>query len=695
MRTKSHLLSASRQFSSVGFWIVLSLVVALGVNRVAAEVVDLEVDRQEPFAQGQVFGTTGAYEKITGSIWIEVAPAHTTNDRVVDLALAPTTTSGKVRFKTDFFLLKPVDVAKANRRLLYDVNNRGNKLALAAFNGARSNDPTTLADAGNGFLMRQGYAILWCGWNGDVMPGDNRLLIDLPIAREATSDGPRSITGKVYSELRVDKPSFSEPLCWGNTKVYPTIDVNDLQATLTMQPHRSAPPITIPRDAWSFARAEGGRVVPDPTYLYIKDGFRPGWLYDLVYTAKDPRVSGLGAVAVRDVVSFFRYRQQDRKGRLNPLAGAIDHAYVFGISQSGRFINHFLYQDFNGDEQDRIVFDGAFIDVGGTGKAIFNRRFAQITRHGSQHEENLFPSDIFPFTTVPQHDPVTGQRGDFLERPRRSGHLPRIVIMQTSTEYWGRGGSLLHTDVEGERDLLLDPNVRLYHVAGAHHLFFTPGDRAPCQHPLNTMNYVPLFRSLLVILDEWVADGREPPESRYPRITDSTLVDLSTYRRAFPRIPDVTTPEACYAPLRLDLGPRWENEGIADYVPPRVGEPYRTLVPAVDADGNEIAGIRMPDVAVPLGTHVGWNQRATEFGAEGELARWLGASWPFPTTPDQRQRDNDLRLSVVERYPTKRAYMAKLEQAVRQLTRDRFLLAKDAERIIGLASSTPFVITHR
>jgi hypothetical protein len=458
-----------------------------------------------------------------------------------------------------------------------------------------------------------------------------------------------------------------------------------------MRPRRSAPPVPIARDQWSFARWESGNVIGDPTHLYIEEGFRPGWLYDLVYTAKDPRVSGLGAVAVRDVVSFFRYAPQDRSGRGNPMAGAIEHAYVFGISQSGRFINHFLYQGFNGDEQDRTVFDGAFIDVGGSGKAIFNRRFAQITRHGSQHEEHLFPSDIFPFTTVPQHDPVTGRRGDYLERSRRSGHLPRIIITQTSTEYWGRGASLLHTDVEGQRDVELDPNVRVYHIAGGHHLFFTPADRAPCQHPLNTMHYVPLFRSLLVILDEWVAEGREPPDSHYPRIADGTLVDLETYRRAFPRIPGVEPPESVYVPLRLDLGPRWDSEGIADHVPPEVGEPYRTLVPAIDADGNEIAGICMPDVAVPLATHVGWNPRAAEFGAEGMLARWLGASWPFPATAEEQQRTNDPRRSIAERYPTKDACMAELTKVVERLKQDRFLLAEDADDILKSAAAKSFL----
>ena len=666
--------TSSPRWWPTGLLAVLLASVSIGPAR--SEVVQIEIDRRGPFADGHSFGQTGPYERITGSLWIEVVPSHPANRRVVDLSLAPTTPAGKVRFRTDFFLLRPTNPQPGDRRLLYDVNNRGNKLALAAFNEARSNDPVTLADAGNGFLMRQGYAILWCGWNGDVMPGNDRLLIDLPVARRREADG--TITGRVYSEICVNQPSFSEPLCWGDTRVYPAADVSDPAAALSMRPRRSAPPVEIPREQWSFARRENGVAVPDPTHLYLEEGFRPGWLYDLVYTARDPRVSGLGAVAVRDAVSFFRYAG---RGKGNPLADTIDHAYAFGISQSGRFINHVLFRGFNGDEENRTVFDGAFIHVGGGGKAIFNRRFAQITRHGSQHEENLYPSDVFPFTTVSQRDPVTGREGDFLEVSRRSGHLPRIIITQTSTEYWNRGGSLLHTDVDGRHDVGLDQNVRLYHITGAHHLFFTPTERGICQHPMNALDYQPLLRALLVALDRWVTLNGAPPPSRHPRIADGTLVLLDACRRAFPEIPGVSPPEVLYAPLRLDVGPRWEPEGTADHVPPEAGPPYRTLVPAVDADGNELAGVRMPDLAVPLATHAGWNQRAAEFGAEGMLARWVGSSWPFPRTTEDRHKSNDPRPSVRERYHSRAEYLARIMEAVTQLRQQGFLLQEDIPRI--------------
>ncbi|MHC4444449.1 MAG: alpha/beta hydrolase domain-containing protein [Planctomycetota bacterium] len=613
---------------------------------------------------------------------IKINPSHLANQKVIDLKYAPATSEGKVGFKTDFFLLKPVNSILGNCRLLYDVNNRGNKLALAAFNEARSNNPTTLSDAGNGFLMRRGYSILWCGWNGDVQRGNDRLFVDLPVARDPSLGNDGTITGRIYSEICMDGKGFSAPICWGNTKVYPAANMDHRLSTLTMRRLRSAAAIKIPHDQWAFAKWENGRVIPDPTYVYIKEGFRPGWLYDLVYIGKNPRVSGLGAVAVRDVVSFFRYASQDGARQGNPLAGAIDFAYIFGISQSGRFINHFIYQGFNSDENGRIVFDAAFSHVGGAGKAIFNRRFAQITRHGSHHQENLYPSDIFPFTTVYQEDPITRQRGDWLQHARSSGRLPKIFLTQTSTEYWNRGGSLLHTDVQGERDIDLDSSVRLYYIASGHHLFFTPQEQGINRYPLNTLNYQVLFRSLLVALDRWVATGEEPPASRYPRIADGTLVNLDIYRRAFPRIPGIDLPESFYAPLRLDMGPRWDTEGIADHVPPKIGPVYHTLIPAVDEDGNEIAGVRLPDLQVPLATHVGWNMRAADYGAGGMLARWVGSSWPFAHTWQERRRKGDPRRSILERYPSKDIYIDCITEAALKLQHQRLLLEEDVSKIL-------------
>jgi hypothetical protein len=669
-------------------WILVATVLSVQAvgEPAAAEVVHVRIDRCEPFAPGHEFGASGAYERVTGQMRLEVDPLVEANERVVDLRLAPRNEKGRVEFRTDFFLLKPIDPRRGNRRLFYDVNNRGNKLALSAFNNQGGNDPKSAADAGNGFLMRQGYSILWCGWNGDVKPGDGRLQIELPVA----SDDGQPITGRVHAEICVNTHAESQPFAWGNTDPYPAESLDHRTATLTVRATRDDPPRSVPHDEWAFARFEDGNVVPDARQVWLRDGFQPGWLYELVYTARDPRVTGLGIAAVRDVVSFLRYEGADPEGTANPLAGAVDRAYVFGISQSARFIQHFLYEGFNVDERSRIVFDGALAHVGGGGRGWFNHRFAQTTRHGSQHEDNLAPSDVFPFLSVPQEDPLTNRQGDLFARARATRSMPRIFYTETSTEYWSRAASLLQTDVQGTMDVAPDPAVRMYVIAGAQHGVSGSTDRGIYQNQVNILDHRPVLRALLPALDQWVSRDVEPPANRRPGIADQTLVDFETWRASFPRIPGVNLPGSPYVPRRLDFGPRFESDGLAEVVPPRVGEPYRILVPAVDADGNEVAGIRLPDVAVPLATYTGWNLRDTAAGARGRLARWAGSYLPLPRDARAREQSRDPRLSILERYPTRDAYLARVVDAALELRRERFLLDEDVAAIIETAAARQF-----
>ncbi len=640
--------------------IVISLIMLLP-EALQAEVVRMEIESRRPYEDGLVFDRSGQYESIRGKMYLQVDPDDPANQRVADLKLADRNQSGKVEFWADFELLKPVDALKGNRRLLYFVNNRGNKVSRYFID----------SDGGNNWLFRQGYSILWCGWNGDATPGEEKMNMGLPIAHE----NGKTITGKIYAEICTTRPSYSQPFFWGGSVCYPVVSLDNSHATLSMRPNRSAEPIELPRDQWAFARWDDGKAIEDTQHLYVKEGFRPGWLYDLVYVGKDPRVTGLGFAAVRDIVSFFRYEQADHDNKPNPIASVIEHAYAYGISQSGRFIYHFVYEDFNGDEKSRIVFEGVIPHVGGAGKGQFNYRFAQTTRHGSPHEDNLFPSDFFPFTTVEQYDPITGQSGDALARPRKSGFLPKIFFSMTSTEYWARAASLLHTDVEGKRDIGFDPNVRFYLHSGREHNDDLDG---------------PIMRSQFALMDEWVTHGIEPPPSNNPKISDGTLVDVETYRKVFPAIPGVQVPESCFMPYRLDPGPRWHTEGIADNVPPKIGKRYKNLVPAVDSDGNELAGVRLPDITVPLGTYVGWKVRGPDHPAAGTLERTSGSDWPFARTAEERKKNGDPRPSILERYPTRADYLEKVTDAVVKLKAQRFLLDQDAVNLINKAAGLEY-----
>ena len=672
----------------MNFFVRLSFIsLVLGVSSIVSngEVVRVEVTERSAFADGMSFGPAGAYERIRGRMYLETDPLDEANARICDLKRAPRNARGKVESWTDFFLLKPVDARKGNGQLLYDVHNRGNMLALWTFNdGERTNDPRSAVHAGNGFLMRHGFSVLWCGWNGEVQQDDTqRLLCGLPVATE----NGKTITGRAHLEISSTEKVYSRAFSWspwGIGAAFPSVSLDNAGATLTMRPDRDAEGVEVPRAEWAFGRWEDGKLIPDATHVYVKDGLRPGWLYDLVYTAKEPRVTGLGLTALRDCVSFFRHG--DAKD--NPLAGAIEKACVFGISQSGRVIHHFLFEGLNTDEQGRVVFDGALIHVAGAGKGMFNHRFRMSTEYGTQHEGRLSGSEFFPLAPLTQTDPVTGESGDSLARSRQSGHTPRIIFTQTSTEYWSRGASLLHTDVEGKKDLKLPDDVRVYFIAGAEHLGKSDGTNGICQRPRNTLDdRGPVLRAMLMNLSEWMQSGKAPPPSRHPTLADGTLVDHDTWRAAFPKIPGCNLPAHHYEPARLDFGPRFHSEGIAEIVPPKMGQPFRTLLPAVNADGNETCGIMLPEVAVPLGTYTGWNLRAAKFGAETMLSPLDGVFLPFAKTKAEREKSGDPRLSLEERYPTRAEYLSRLTEAAKKLQAERFLLDEDVTRIIERASA--------
>ncbi len=664
-----------------------AILLIVGAASARAEVIRLEVASREPFAGGMTFGPVGPYEKIRGRLLYSVDPANPANASIVDLKRAPTGRSGRVVFAGDFVLLKPGDLTRGNHRLLYDVNNRGNLGVLARLNrGEGTNDPTTVAHAGNGFLMRQGYSILWSAWNWDVHPGDGRLQIDLPIATE----GGRTITGRVVAEIVVDQRADVQPFAWGNSRCYEVVDAStNREASLTVRDEQRAPRVEIPRDRWRFA---------DSTHVRLYGGFEPGRIYELVYTAKDPRVVGLGLAAIRDAISFFRFSVRDEAGTPSPLVltsadGTArpdpEKAIIFGISQSGRVIQHMLFQGLHVDEAGRMVFEAAMPHVAGAGKGSFNHRFAQTTRHPSPLEDHQYPADFFPSTTVPDFDPVTGETGDVLAVAKAMGKVPFLMYTGTSTEYWTRAASLLHTNPAGTKDAAVDERVRIYFIAGGQHGIAAARDRVFENLP-NRLDHSPPLRALFLALDRWATTGTPPPRSLYPRIDRNELVTAAAYAESFPRIPGSRVPKGNLEPPRLDLGPRFKTEGIIDKQPPAFGPAYATLVPAPDADGNDRGGIRLPDVEAPLGTYTGWNLRPPATGATGQLARWSGSFFPFAATEDERRQAVDPRPSLQNRYPSKADYVKRVDAAAEDLRKQGYLLDEDARAIVERARGLPW-----
>jgi hypothetical protein len=534
--------------------------------------------------------------------------------------------------------------------------------------------------------MRQGYAVAWCGWQHDVpdVPG----LMRLRAPEAVTAAGP--ISGKIMVTLQPNAPAPVQFLADRMHRPYPTHNLDDQEAVLTEQEHEDAPERVIPRQQWAFARLDNGRVVPDAAHVYMASGFVPGKVYQVIYTTTGAPVVGCGLLATRDFGSFLKY---GTAAQGNPCAGDLQYAYSFGVSQSGRFLRHFLYLGLNQDEQDRMVFDGLIPHVAGGKHGEFNHRFAQPSSQASRS-----PNNLWPYSDVAQTDPETGRTEGLLSRLAAGGKVPKVMHTYTSSEYWGGHGALVHIDLSGSRDLEVPEPVRIYHFGGTQHPVgtFPPQDTDTrqgyrAQQPFNWSDYRPLLRAALVNLDRWVSSGEPAPPSSHPRLDAGTAVPPERLAATFRSIPGVNFPEPLRRFARLDFGPQ---AGIATHVPPVSGKLYPCLVPAIDQDGNEVCGIRLPYQTVPLATHTGWNLRHPDVGGAGQILASGGASGgtlngatiPFPATREARLATGDTRRSVAERYASRDDYLQQVRQAAEALVQARYLLAEDVPEVVGQAA---------
>ncbi|WP_158916790.1 alpha/beta hydrolase domain-containing protein [Caulobacter sp. S45] len=651
----------------------MALCLAISQAPARAAVTQVTVLERTPFAGGRAFGTVGAYEKIRGRAVVSLDPDTPANATIVDLRRAPRDPHGRVTFTTDFLLLRPVKATQST--LLYEVNNRGGIGILGQLDGhsPAHNDPTTLADAGDGFLMRHGFSLLWSAWTWDVAPpspGDRPLVLSPPVA---TEDG-RTITGKVENEFTVLQPAAVTNFAGLHGLTYPPAVADDPEAVLTERARPDDPRRPVARSRWRFAAPKDGGPVQE---IALDGGFKPGVLYEVSYTAQNPYVVGVGLAGIRDLMAWFRD---------HPLEGAAPpkRSLIFGISQSGRVISTMLLNGLNLDEQGRPVFDAAFIHVPGAGKGGFNYRFAQPTRHFSLLEEHDYPADTFPFTTTTERDPVTGQTGSLLDHARTAdGRAPKLLFVNTSTEFWNRSAGLLETTPDGTADVTPDKDTRLYFLAGSQHYVGRSHERAPYLNCVSTTDHYLAMRAMLLGLERWVKDGTPPPASNYPRVADGTLISVEDYRAVFPKGLSLTPPETNLKPPRLDLGPRFASQGIADTIPPTHGTPFNTLVPRPDADGNDLAGVRQVELRVPLGTHTGWNERSPEVGFAWATARFDGSFQPFARTEAERRADHDPRPSLEARYGSRDAYVAKVRAAANEVATAGFLLPEDMDRVVS------------
>jgi Alpha/beta hydrolase domain len=630
----------------------LSLVAGLGslIGDAGAKVVKFEIIRVEPAFEGRVFGTVGTYDRIVARATVALSPSDPRNAIIVDLDRAPRNAQGLVEATADVDILTPTNAANGNRRLIYDVVNRGTQRALVYYNdGPAGNDVSKAAAAGTGFLMNRGYTVVWSGWQGDLGARANWKTISVPVVP--------NVTGLSREEFIFDhtrNPAVA-------TLTYPAVDLDPSKARLTVRQRESDPRVTPADLSFTF---EG----TDKVSIKRPAGFDAGAIYELIYQAKDPKVMGMGFAATRDIVSFLRRDAADAGGTPNPVAGRIDYAVSLGVSQSGRFLHDFLYLGFNEDEAGRMVFDGLMPHIAAAKKMFTNYRFAQPGRNMQEHGETLYPGTAFPFTYPVTTDPVSGRTDGWLARCLAAKNCPKIVQTDTDLEFYQSFSSLVATNTKGE-PLTMPDNVRLYYLASLQHSVAPnakSGMNPVCTYPTNPLYAGPVMRALLIALDAWIADGTLPPASRYPSRADGTLVTVAENAKSFPTIPGFKYGGLVHQPTLVDH----------DAMPPAKKTAYPVLVPKVDADGNAVAGIRLPTLAAPIATHLGWNVRKAGFG-EGGLCGNFGSMLPFAKTRDERIKANDPRLSLDERYPNAALRATLIEQAARQLVQDRLLLDED------------------
>ena len=656
-----------------------TLFLLLAAAPASADVVRIEVDARHDVADGRAWGLAGPYEALSGMVHFEADPDNPANRIVTDIALAPRNERGRVEFRSNFFLLKPTDAARGNGAVLYEVSNRGGKGMLGYFNNAvGSRDPRSAEEMGDGFLLENGFSLLWLGWQFDVPRRDGQMRLHTPVA----TAGGAPVTGLVRSEIVVNERVFDRSLADRSHIAYAVADPADPANVMTVRDGVGRPRRVVPRDRWRFARLdENGEVVADPTRVHLEGGFEPHKLYDVVYRAQDPALVGLGPAAIRDMVSRLKYGASPELGLP---AGAIDRAVAWGVSQSGRFLRTFLYHGYNADEQGRRAFDGVMAHVAGAGRGSFNHRFAQPSRDGHPFLNKLYPSDIFPFTDVVQHDPETDMR-DGLLSGIQPGHLPKVFYTNSSYEYWGRAASLVHTTLDGSADAPLMDNVRVYSFAGGQH---GPGRfpprRTSGQQPSNPNDYSWFLRPLLLAMDRWTADETAlPPASVYPRVADGDLVAPDALD--FPDLPGVGRPAEPHLAYRAVYGPEFRTRGVATVQPPEVLSAFPILVPAVNADGNETGGLMMPEVAAPLATYTGWNLFRAGAGPTDVLSSMQGSYIPFPLTAEDRARTGDPRRSIEERYGSRAAWLGRVTEKALALVDGGYLLAADLAPILTQA----------
>lgn len=640
-----------------------------------------EIVRRAPYAGGRDFGRTGPFEQMDGTAHFAVDPSHPANATIIDLGLAPRNGDGLVEFQADFSIVMPVAPARGNGRTIVELPNRGRRRLVAMLNCAPHDAPVAReAHPGDGFLFERGFTVASIGWQWDVYRSDALMGLEAP---SAMRDGV-PVGGETMAEIRPNTRVTTWLLADRVHRPLPAAAGDQGRAVLYVRDFEDGEDTVVPRERWRFARetATGG-VEASTEHVYLEGGFEPGRLYQIVYRTNSAPVAGLGLLALRDVAPYLRNPSLGGPAA----AGKVTSLMAWGVSQTGRTLRHFLHLGLNVGENGTKAYDGIAIHVAGARRGAFNHRFAQPS-----NQTTPLWGHVFPYADLPTTDPLSGGTAGLLDRLAATGAVPKIVSTNSAAEYWRGDATLAHVDTRGEVDVPEHPSSRSYLFAGVQHTpgilgrsRINPGTGTVARYPINVLDYRPLLRAAFINLDRWVADGIEPPASRHPRLADHTAVTRDKVLGVLAELPGFQPPNPRHLPVirTVDLGCD-EAVGVGHY-PAREGAVYPALVSAVDADGNEVAGIRLPDVTVPVGTHAGWNPRDPETGSPDQIVPMDGLTLFFAVDARARESSGDPRLSLAERYANAADYEARVRAVALDLVRERYLLEQDVERVVAAA----------
>jgi hypothetical protein len=642
--------------------------------------IGFEITARVPYAQNRRFGAVGAYEQVDGTAHFAVDPNHPANAQICDLKLAPRGAAGLVEFAADFSIVLPADIAQANGCCVVELPNRGRRRVVAMMNCAPPDAPVgPQAHPGDGFLFARGYSVASIGWQWDVYPSRELQGLAAPSAMH----GSVPIGGETMVEIRPNERATTRLLADRTHRPLPAAPGAQLDARLLVRDWEDGEDTLIPRSRWRFAReTSAGAVQPSAEHVWLEGGFEPGRIYQLVYATDRAPVAGLGLLAARDVAAFLRTPSAS-----NPSGIGFRTLILYGISQTARMQRHFLSLGLNRCEDGSRAYDGFHVHIAGARRGAFNHRFAQPS-----NQTTPLWGHVFPFADVVTTDPLTERTGGLFDRLAAAGDVPKIISTDSAAEYWRGDAALAHIDTTGRHDLPEHPLSRRYFFAGAQHTpgylgqsRTNPGTGTIARYPLNVLDYLPLHRAALINLDRWIREDVAPPPSRHPRLADATAVEREQVLVAFARLPGFTPPDPQRLPFirTVDLGGD-EAMGIGRF-PAHEGACYPALVSAVDADGNETAGIRLPDIAVPVGTHTGWNPRDPVTGSPEQIVPMNGLTLWFAPDEATRVARGDPRKSLAERYRDEADYGAKVRAAARRLAAERYLLEADMERVVEAA----------